>query len=85
MVYLQGASLNLYFLYVDNKELRNIRLDSNNPIRMIPSWYWQAASCPSEFTLTRCCVGSRFQFKDFEMPRNIDPSLRPAKATQELI
>ena len=55
-IYLQGAPLNLYFLD-DNKELRNIRLDLNNPIEMIPSGYWQAANSSGEFTLTSYCVG----------------------------
>ena len=84
-IYLQGAPLNLYFLDDNNKELRKIRLDSNNPIEMIPSGYWQAASSSGEFTLTSCCVGPGFEFKDFEMLRNIDPSLRPLKAIKELI
>ena len=83
-IYLQGAPLNLYFLD-DNKELRNIRLDLNNPIEMIPSGYWQAACSTGEFTLTSCCVGPGFDFNDFQMLRNIDPSLRPAKAIEELI
>ena len=84
-IYLRGAPLNLYFLDDDNKKLRNIRLDSNNPIERIPSGYLQAASSSEEFTLTSCPVGTGFDFKDFEMLRNIDPSLRPAKAIQELI
>ena len=84
-IYLKGAPLNLYFLDEDNKKLRNLRLDSNNPIEMIPSGYWQAASSSGEFSLTSCCVGPGFEFKDFEMLRNIDPSLRPLKAIKELI
>ncbi len=84
-IYLQGAPLNLYLLDDNNKELKNIRLDSNNPIEMIPSGYWQAACTTGEFTLTSCCVGPGFDFKDFEMLKNIDPSLRPAKAFPELI
>ena len=84
-IYLRGAPLSLYFLDGNNKELRTIRLDSNNPIEMIPSGYWHAASSTGEFTFTSCCVGPGFDFKDFEMLRNIDPSVRPAKAIQELI
>ena len=83
-IYLQGAPLNLYFLD-DKKALKNIRLDSKNPIEMIPSGYWQAAKSSGEFTLASCCVGPGFDFKDFEMLRNLDPSLRPPKAIQELI
>ena len=84
-IYLQGAPLNLYFLDDNNKELRKIRLDSNNPIEMIPSGYCQAASIFGEFTLISCCVGPGFEFKDFEIPTDIDPSLRPVKAIKELI
>ena len=84
-IYLRGAPLSLYILDDNNKELRNIILDSNNPIKMIHSGYWQAASSTGEFTLTSCCVGPGFDFKDFEMLRNIDLSLRPTKAIKELI
>ena len=84
-IYLQGAPLNLYIIDDNNKELRNKRLDLNNPIAMIPSGYWQAASSVGEFTLTSCCVGPGFDFKDFEMLRNMDPSLRPDKAIEEYI
>ena len=66
-IYLQVAPLSLYFLDDDNNELRNIRLYSNNPIEMIPSGYWQAASSTGEFTLTSCCVGPGFDFNDFQM------------------
>ena len=52
---------------------------------MISSGYSQATSSTGEFILTSCCVCSGFEFKDFEMPRNIDPSLRPVKAIKELI
>ena len=36
-IYLKGAPLNLWFLDDGNKELRKIRIDSNNPIQLIPS------------------------------------------------
>ena len=84
-IYLKGAPLNLWCLDDGNKELRKLRLDSNNPIEMIPSGYWQAAISDGEFTLTSCCVGPGFDFSDFEMLRNIDPSTRPTKALMELM
>ena len=52
---------------------------------MITSGYWQAGSSCSEFKLSSCCFGPGFYFKDFEMLRNLDPSLRRAKAIQKLI
>ena len=84
-IYLQGDPLNLWCLDDGNKKIRKIRIDSNNPIEMIPSGYWQAAKSCGEFTLASCCVGPGFDFSDFEMLRNIEPLLRPTKALQELI
>ena len=84
-IYLKGAPLNLWCLDDGNKELRKLRIDSTNPIEMIPSGYWQTASSSGAFTLASCCVGPGFDFSDFEMLRNLDPSLRPTKALKELI
>ena len=84
-IYLKGSPLNLWSLDEGNKELRKVRLDSNNPIEMIPSGYWQAATSSGAFTLTSCCVGPGFDFSDFELLRNLEPSLRPTKALKKLI
>ena len=84
-IYLQGSPLNIWCLDDDNKKIRHLRLDSKKPIQMIPSGYWQAATSIGKYTLTSCFVGPGFDFLDFEMLRNIDPSLRPDKAIQELI
>ncbi len=83
-IYLKGAPLDLWCLDDSNKELKKLRIDSNNPIEMIPSGYWQAASSRGAFTLSSCCVGPGFDFSDFEMLRNLDPSLRPTRALKEL-
>ena len=84
-IYLKGAPLNLWCLDDGNKKLRKLRLDSNNPIEMIPSGYWQAAKSIGLFTLASCCVGPGFDFSDFQILRNLEPSLRPSKALKELI
>ena len=84
-IYLRGSPLDLWYLDNGNKELSKIRIDSNNPIEMIPSGYWQAAKSSGSFTLVSCCVGPGFDFSDFEMLRNLDPSLRPNKALKELM
>ncbi len=84
-IYLQGAPLDLWCLDEKNKKIRNLKLDSRNPIETIPAGFWQAASTSGEFSLMNCCVGPGFDFLDFEMLRNIDPSLRPSKAIKELI
>jgi len=64
-IYLRGNRLNLCCLDNDNKLIRNSILDSNNPVEMIPSKYWQAAKSTGEFTLVSCCVCPAFDFKDF--------------------
>ena len=84
-IYLKGDPLKLWCLDDGNKKLRKLRIDSNNPIEMIPSGYWQAAKSCGEFTLASCCVGPGFDFSDFEMLRNIKPCFRPNKALKELI
>ena len=84
-IYLKGASLDLWCLDDGNKELKKLSLDSNNPIEMIPSGYWQAAKSCGEFTFTSCCVGPGFDFSDFEMLRSLKPSLRPTKALKDLL
>ena len=84
-IHLKGAPLNLWCLDDGNNKLRKLRIDSNNPIEMIPSGYWQAARSSGAFSLASCCVGPGFDFSDFEILRNLDPSLRPNKALKELI
>ena len=84
-IYLRGDPLNLWCLDNDNNLLRNLILDSNNPLEMIPSGYWQAAKSIGEFTFVSCCVGPGFDFKDFELLRNTNHIFRLDKATNDLI
>ena len=84
-IYLKGAPINLWCLDDSNKELKKLRIDSNNPIEMIPAGYWQAAKSTGEFTLVSCCVGPGFDFKDFELLRNTNHTSRLDKAINELI
>ena len=80
------APFDLYFLDDDNKKLSNIILDSNNLLlKWLPLDTGRLVSSSGEFTLSSCCIGPRFYFKDFEMLKNLDPSLRPAKTIQKLI
>ena len=83
-IYLRGNRLNLCCLY-DDKLIGNSILDSNNPVEMIPSGYWQAAKSTGEFTLVSCCVGPGFDFKDFELLRNTNYTSRLDKAINDLI
>ena len=39
-IYLRDDFLNLFYLDYNNKLIRNLILDSNNPVEMIPSGYW---------------------------------------------
>ena len=70
MDFLRGDPLNLWCLYNDKKLKRNLILDSNNPVEMIPAGYWQAAKSTGEFSLVSCCVCPGFDFNDFELLRN---------------
>ncbi len=72
-------------LYDFNKVLRSLILDTNNPLEMILSLYWQAAKNKGEFTLVSCCVGLRFDFKIYEMLRNIKYKSRLDKIINVLI
>ena len=84
-IFLRGDPLMLWVLDNDNKLMKKLILDSNNPVEMIPSGYWQAAKSTGEFTLVSCCVSPGFDFEDFEMLRNINNSLRPNKAINDLL
>jgi len=84
-IYLRGDPLNLWFLDNDNNLLRNLILDSNNPVEMIPSGCWQAAKSKGEFTMVSCCVGPGFDFKDFELLRDTDCISRLDKAIEDFI
>ena len=84
-IYLKGDPLNLWDLDNDNKLIRHLILDSNNPVVMIPSGYWQAAKSTGEFTLVSFCVAPGFDFKDFELLRNTNYTYRLDKAINDLI
>jgi Uncharacterized conserved protein len=84
-IFFRGDPLNLWCLDNDNKLRRNLILESNNPIEMIPSGYWQAAKSKGEFTLVSCWVGPGFDFNDFELLRNTNHTSRIDKAFKDLI
>ena len=84
-IYLSGDPLNLLCLDDDNNLLRNLILNPNNPVEMIPSGHWQAAKSKGEFTLVSCCVGPGFDFKDFELLRNTNHTSRLNKAINDFI
>ena len=84
-IYLSGNPLHLLCLDDDNNLLRNLILDSNNPVEMVPSGHWQAAKSKGEYTLVSCCVGPGFDFKDFELLRNTTHISRLDKATEDFI
>ena len=84
-IYLKGDPLDLWCLDNDNKFIRNLILDSKNPVEMIPSGYWQAEKSIGEFTLVSCYVRPGFDFKDFELLRNTHHISRLEKAINDLI
>jgi len=52
---------------------------------MIVSGYWQAAEVNGEFNLVSCSIGPGFDFKNFELLRNINHNPRSGKAINDLI
>jgi len=69
----------------DNKLIRNLILDSNNPVEMIPAGYWQAAKSAGGFLLVSCSVGPGYDFKDFALLRNKNHIYRLDKEINDLI
>ena len=59
-IYLRGALHYLLCLDDDNKLIKNLILNSNNPLEMIIFGYWQAVKSAGEFALVSFCVASRF-------------------------
>ncbi|EEE39991.1 conserved hypothetical protein [Prochlorococcus marinus str. MIT 9202] len=66
----KGGPLNLWCLHENDKLIRNLILDSNNPVEIIPYGYWHAVKSKGEFTLVICYFGPEFDFKNFELLRN---------------
>ena len=52
---------------------------------MVPAGHWQAAKSKREYTFVSCCVGRGFDFKDFELLRNIRHISRLDKAIEDFI
>ena len=84
-IYLRGDPLNLWSLDNYNKVIRNLILDANNPVEMIPSVYWQPAKSKGEFSLVSCFVGPGFDYDDFVMLRKPNHASRLDKTINDLI
>ena len=84
-IHLRGDPLHLWCLDNDNKVLRNLILDINHPLEMIPSGYWQAAESKGEYTFLSCCVGPGFDYEDFEILRNTNYTSSLDKAIKDFI
>ena len=52
-----------------DKVIKNLILDSNNPLELVASEYLKAAKSTILFTFISCCVIDGFDFEDFEMLR----------------
>lgn len=84
-IHLQGSALNLWHLDPKSDELFKLKLDSANPMQIIPAGCWQAACSEGPYTLVSCCVGPGFDFEDFEILRDTPKESWPKKALSELI
>ena len=84
-IHLQGAPLSLWRLDPNSNELVRLKLDTAQPMQMIPAGFWQAACSQGSYTLVSCCVSPGFDFDDFKMLRDIPKECWPEEALSELI
>ena len=84
-IYLRGSPLYLWCVDSEDTIIEEFKIDANNPIQIVPSGYWQAAKSSGDFTLSSCCVGPGFDFKDLQFLRDLPFSKRPNKVITELI
>ena len=84
-IYLWREPKNLWWLDNNNKLIRNLILDSNNLLEIIPTGYFQASKRNGEFIFVSCCVAPGFDFKDFELLSNTNHATRLDKAINDII
>ena len=83
-IYIRGYPLNLQYLYNDVKLIRNF-------ILVLITWKKQfqlgigKQKSTGEFTLLICCVGTGFDFNDFELLINTNHTSRLDKVINDLI
>jgi predicted cupin superfamily sugar epimerase len=76
----EGDPLEILIASPDFREVHSRRLgllaEATEPVRVVPSGWWQAARPLGTYSLVSCSVGPGFEFEDFEMLRE-----RPGGAT----
>jgi len=45
--------------------------DAAQPVHIVPAGFWQAARTLGGYSLAGCCVGPGFDFRDFELARDL--------------
>ena len=55
------------------------------PLKIVPAGWWQAARSRGEWSLLHCCVGPGFDFQDFQLMADLPPADRPSGADPSLL
>jgi predicted cupin superfamily sugar epimerase len=55
------------------------------PLKVVPGGWWQAARTRGRWSLLHCCVGPGFDFQDFQLMADLPPAERPAGADPALL
>jgi predicted cupin superfamily sugar epimerase len=71
----EGADLELVIADPGADTRRTYRLgplgDAAQPVQIVPKGFWQAARTLGGYSLVGCCVGPGFDFRDFELARDL--------------
>ncbi|MFM7640804.1 MAG: cupin domain-containing protein [Cyanobium sp.] len=54
-------------------------------VHVVPAGWWQTARCPGAWTLVSCCMGSDFEFEDFQLLSHQPASSHPPGALSDLL
>jgi len=53
--------------------------ETARPVQIVPAGYWQAARTLGGYSLAGCCVGPGFDFRDFELARDLPAGEAPLR------
>ncbi len=83
----EGAAVELCVAHGDATGLCRHRLGplghGAEPVRVVPAGFWQAARTLGAYSLVGCCVGPGFDFRDFQLARDLPVSEAPLREKLE--
>lgn len=73
--YYEGAALELFWLEEKKKKYNRCLVckigETSRPVAVVPAGCWQAARTTGEYTLVGCTMAPGFEFKDFQLLRDL--------------